>query len=305
MDQGDLALARLDTARRVLAEARTVDEVKAIRDKAEAMRLYTKQAGMGLEAQNHAAEIKLYAERRAGELLAQTIQHQGGRPTKNGSTLEPFLPEGVSKQQSHRSQLEASVPADVFARYVEATKAAGQELTSARVLQLAREPSLAVHFSSATAEWYTPPVIIARVVRVLGAIDLDPCSNDGAQPYIPAQRHYTPAQDGLRQPWAGRVYLNPPYGQAIGAWVEKLAHAHAAGDVSAAVALVPARTDTEWWQWLQDCAVCLVKGRLRFSGSENDAPFPSAVAYLGPDTQTFAHTFRDLGPIWVRLDDVA
>src|SRR5262249_48233781 len=90
------ALQRLDTARQLLAEARTVDEVKHIRDQAEAIRQYYRQAGMGLEAQNDAAEIKVYAERRIGELLAETIQ-RGGSPKSHDVTLASV---GVGKMQS-------------------------------------------------------------------------------------------------------------------------------------------------------------------------------------------------------------
>jgi hypothetical protein len=138
------------------------------------------------------------------------------------------------------------------------------------------------------------------VVQVLGAIDLDPCASSHDTSTVPAAQVYTAADDGLAQPWAGRVYLNPPYGSVIGAWLEKLARAYQARQVPAAVALVPARTDTAWFRWLDDCALCFIQGRLRFSGAENSAPFPSVAAYFGADPAAFARNFAGLGPVWTR-----
>src|SRR5207244_6259503 len=71
-------LARLETARRLLAEVRSVDDVKAIHDLAEAARIYARQARLGLEAQNDSAEIKLRAERKLGELLTALPKQDGG-----------------------------------------------------------------------------------------------------------------------------------------------------------------------------------------------------------------------------------
>jgi hypothetical protein len=165
-------------------------------------------------------------------------------------------------------------------------------------------PRLAVHFSSDSPEHYTPQVIIDATVDCLGAIDLDPCSNSHDHPTIPAQRHFTIGDDGLAQEWYGRVYMNPPYGRAISAWVEKLDHEHTAHRVIEAIALVPARTDTQWWQVLRDYAVCFIEGRLKFSGDGNDesAPFPSAVFYLGDNIGKFYYSFSHLGDIYQRLE---
>ncbi len=75
-----VALARLELACRQLAEARSLDEVKVFVDLAEAARVYARQAQLGLDAQNNAAEVRLRAERRAGELLAEMQKNAGGRP---------------------------------------------------------------------------------------------------------------------------------------------------------------------------------------------------------------------------------
>ena len=72
------------------------------------------------------------------------------------------------------------------------------------------------------------------------------------------------------------------------------------GNVCEAVALVPARVDTSWFNRLRDYAVCFIRGRLQFSGHENSAPFPSAVVYLGSRRDAFYGTFSDLGDVWVR-----
>ena len=154
--------------------------------------------------------------------------------------------------------------------------------------------------TSTTPEWLTPSDIIDRAATVLGGIDLDPCSDNHGSPNVPAVRHYTQDDDGLNQQWVGRVYMNPPYGRAIGSWVGKLDNHHRAGDVSEAIALVPARTDTAWFRILADYPVCFLAGRLRFSDSLTGAPFPSGVFYLGPRLEAFAQRFEDIGDIYIR-----
>lgn len=136
-------LARTIAAKRALALATSVDEIKDVRDKAEALRLYSKQAGYGLEMQNQCAEIKIRAERRGGEILIEMKErgerkggHGGDRQSSSTKELEDV---GVSKKQSHRWQRIASVPEDEFEAHVEATKVGGKELTSAGVLNVAKK----------------------------------------------------------------------------------------------------------------------------------------------------------------------
>lgn len=139
--------------------------------------------------------------------------------------------------------------------------------------------------TSQTPDWYTPPAIVADVITFFGRIDLDPCSYPGNP--IPATRHE--CRDGLGIDWDGqRVYCNPPYGREIGVWVRK-ALTMRAGEC---VLLLPARTDTAWFQPLFSYPLCFVRGRLKFSGAANSAPFPSVVAYLGARSrfrETFGH----------------
>jgi hypothetical protein len=107
--------------------------VKDIRDKAEALRLYVKQQDEGLEMQNAIAEIKIRAERRAGEMLAETEKNKGAA-TRSGdrTALPPTLGElGVTKNQSSEWQQIAEIPEDDFEDHLQTAKEDGKELTIA------------------------------------------------------------------------------------------------------------------------------------------------------------------------------
>jgi len=147
------ALIRYDAARRALAAAHRVDEVKAIRDKAEAVRVYAKQAG-DFDLQNQAAEIRIRAERRAGQLLLDMEKNPGrrgeGRPRKDGtkftrssgSTAYPPKLEdiGVSKDQSSKWQrLALLVDEATFERALVQAREKTGELTNAALLREIRE----------------------------------------------------------------------------------------------------------------------------------------------------------------------
>jgi phage N-6-adenine-methyltransferase len=154
-------------------------------------------------------------------------------------------------------------------------------------------------FSSDSPEWYTPRHVLDLVVRVLGAIDLDPCSNGHETPAVSAAQHFTQDDDGLSQEWHGRVFMNPPYGPVIKDWVQKLVDEFASGRTTEAIALMPARTDTTWFGLLRDHPRSFITGRLKFSESEASAPFPSAVFYLGPNPARFTEVFAALGDVYL------
>ena len=94
---------------------------------------------MGLEMQNSAAEIKLRAERRAGEMLAKTDKHAGGRPNKNRRHAVTSLPAklkemGIAKKQSSRWQTIAALPEEEFEGHVQEYKGKNKEITTAAAL---------------------------------------------------------------------------------------------------------------------------------------------------------------------------
>lgn len=105
-------------------------------------------------------------------------------------------------------------------------------------------------------EWLTPPEFVER----LGSFDLDPCSPINP-PFVHAKHNFTTLDDGLKQDWFGRVYLNLPYGRGMEQWLEKLKY-HGNG-----IALIFARTETKCFFehiWNDADAILFVKGRIRF-----------------------------------------
>jgi phage N-6-adenine-methyltransferase len=129
-----------------------------------------------------------------------------------------------------------------------------------------------VHFSSATDDWATPQEIFDELNLEFN-FTLDPCaSSNNAK----CKKYFTLKQNGLVHSWKDDiVFMNPPYGRAIGKWVEKAATCGA----KTVVGLLPARTDTNWFHsWIYNKAeIRFIKGRLKFGGAKNSAPFPSMV----------------------------
>lgn len=141
----------------------------------------------------------------------------------------------------------------------------------------ARRKAQSVHFSSATPEWSTPDDLFAELHREFG-FQIDVCATAGN---AKCGLYFTQSDDGLAQAWRGVCWMNPPYGAGIGAWMRK---AHESALLGATVVcLVPARTDTRWWQDIATQGeVRFLSGRVRFGGADAGAPFPSAVVVFRP-----------------------
>lgn len=131
---------------------------------------------------------------------------------------------------------------------------------------------MSVHFSSATDLWSTPQDFFDKL-NAIHSFTLDACAlPENAK----CERYYTREQDGLKQPWDGVVWCNPPYGRGIGAWLKKGYESAKSG--AKVVMLIPSRTDTRWWhEYAMKGHIEFVKGRLKFGGAKFNAPFPCAV----------------------------
>lgn len=129
-----------------------------------------------------------------------------------------------------------------------------------------------VHFSSKTALWATPQDFFDKLNEEFG-FDLDVCATpENAK----CTRYFTEQDNGPAQCWHGTVWMNPPYGRKIGEWVKKAQESARRG--ATVVCLVPARTDTRWWHdHVMAGEIRFVRGRLKFGGSKNSAPFPCAI----------------------------
>lgn len=114
-----------------------------------------------------------------------------------------------------------------------------------------------------SVEWYTPKWIFDELGM---EFDLDPSSPHDMATDVPAATKYTVFDDGLKKPWFGRVWMNPPYGPSTGMWMARMA-AHGRG-----IALVFSRTDAAWFQGAMRSAtaVLFMAGRIEFvPGKEN------------------------------------
>ena len=281
-----------DKMKQAVVECHNIDEISNIRNQAEAYRYALRQAKESPEVIKKAEEIKLRAERRAGELLKETARKpEEGRPVEvsNGTTLTDM---GISRDQSSKWQKIASIPEEKFENYIEVEK----ELSTAGVLRAGKN----VHISnnSGENEWYTPIEYIVSAKKVMGDIDLDPASSETANIIVRAKEYYTKEDDGLKQEWGGRDWLNPPYSQPE---ISMFAKAVLEQDFSEIIILVNNATETDWFYTMyQKCnAVCFVRKRIKFldkDGFPSGSPLQGqALLYSGDKRVEFVNEFKRFG----------
>lgn len=135
-----------------------------------------------------------------------------------------------------------------------------------------------VHYSSKTDDWATPWEFFDKLNDEF-KFTLDPCASARNHK---TDRYFSRTRNGLTQDWsAERVFMNPPYGRVIHLWIRKAFESAKAGAL--VVCLIPSRTDTSYWHdYCMKGEIRFIRGRLRFGGSKNSAPFPSAVVIFDP-----------------------
>ncbi len=161
----------------------------------------------------------------------------------------------------------------------------------------------AVLHSSKDHTWQTPDNVLELVRKLSpnGRIGLDPCTVRANPTQAMAICSLEVGVDGLKTSWSscGLVYMNPPYGRSLSAWMSKAEDESLYG--TEIVALVPARPDTRWFQGAcqqkgsQVPTVLFWRGRLKFKGAKDAAPFPSALFYWGPRHERFREVFAGRG----------
>ena len=158
-----------------------------------------------------------------------------------------------------------------------------------------------VSHNSGDFEWYTPAPIVEAARSVMGAIDLDPSSTPVANRVVGASRFYTADTDGLTQPWGGRVFFNPPYGQPlIVKFTEKFAAEFDGDTVGQAVAIVNNASETAWFRLLASRAsvLCFHAGRVKYWHPDKGsltALQGQTIMYFGGRKRRFVDAFQGFG----------
>lgn len=138
------AIAQINQARRFLEQAMSLTDIQAVRNMAEAARQYARAKRLGFETENAAAEVKVRAERKLGEVLAMTEKQKPGDYRKRSAEVTVPVPPsladlGISKNESSDAQAMAALPAEVFEQVVSETKDAGKPLATKPLVTLGRK----------------------------------------------------------------------------------------------------------------------------------------------------------------------
>lgn len=290
-----------------MAEANTIQQLHELKGTFLTLADWAARHKLGHANVQMARGYSLEAEKKMGEMLAQTARSKGGdragRKKIGGSrTLPPNPPPTldelkITKRESAEAQKLAALPEERFfaLRQGETTR------------KEAFNPTHVGH-NSGENEWYTPPALIEAARAVMGIIDCDPASSAIANRTVRAEVFFTRQQDGLVQEWNGNVWLNPPYEQPfMGQFAARLCGQYGEGRIRQACVLVNNATETAWFQQLLGAAaaVCFPRSRIKFlnvRGEACGAPLQGqAVIYLGGKVRAFSERFGEFGIVLCKI----
>jgi phage N-6-adenine-methyltransferase len=300
------ALEQLDAAKQAIVNARTIPELKLLKDQFSVMADLAKRQGVELDIQQEIGACRIWTRDKLGKLYTAMPKNGGGRPAKTGNTMlpvsEPTLAElGISKMESSRLQSEAKIPTKTKQEYIEEAKEKGDEVTIAGMHRKAKA-NVSDKPTYDGDEWHTPIEYVNAAREVMGEIELDPATCETAQAEIEAKHYLTKQDDALSHPWFGRVWMNPPYSMPkIERFIDKLITEFDQGNVTEAIVLVNNSSDTKWFhRLLSRFPACFTKGRVQFwhpSHHSFATRQGQAFFYLGPDWkgEIFSDVFTQFG----------
>ena len=182
---------------------------------------------------------------KAGHSLVDSVKYQiecGQRLTEKKATMKHG--QWVAWLQNNMGVLgfKTDRTAQRLMKIAKANTTPASDLSAVEALQISRQAwgHMPANYSSETNEWYTPADYMQTVRGFLGEVDLDPASNTTANETVQAKEIYAESDNGLVQPWNGRVFVNPPYGieggqSVAGQFCAKAIEEHAVGNASAAL----------------------------------------------------------------------
>jgi hypothetical protein len=164
--------------------------------------------------------------------------------------------------------------------------------------------------SDESNEWYTPSKYVEAAREVMGGIDLDPASCTKANWTIKANMYYKQDEDGLAQPWWGRIWLNPPFGNApngksnMAIWSARLIEEYTRCRVNQAILLCMSNTEATWFEPLWAYPICFPCPRVLFhrpNGKLDHHIQGTCFMYLGPNEVKFIEVFSQFGTVAKRV----
>jgi hypothetical protein len=285
-------LVPYDEIRHELETAESFDVLGEAKAQIEAATVHARRLGMR-PAVLEGVELSRRCERRFGQLDAELNPHGGSRNGQvTGTSNLALRPETRAEWRKL-----GAIPEERFEAGLAACRENDEEAYRSLLLRTTTAERLV---ASDENEWYTPAEYIEAARRVMGGIDLDPASCAEANETVQAKKFYS--EDGLDQPWSGRMFLNPPYGRLAGDFATKAVDDYEAGHLDAAVLLVNAHcTDTAWFQCLWCGTLCFTDHRIDFDSGQRDktstSTHGSVFAYFGPDRAKFAREFSAFGAV--------